>query len=117
MTLNESNITAETYHEYNGTYYVKLSFLDYGMFIAGIRVGPSPKYEGWMVTMPSYHSKSSGWKQYIEFANNSELKAMIWQKCIEAAETANSAAPKDIVVEPTDDELNNPGTLLNDIPF
>jgi len=114
MTITEAKITAESYHEYNGIHYVKVSFE--GMYISGITVQKSKKYMGWWVQMPAYKDRMGKWKKYIEYANDSELKAMIEAKAIEAIEqpVANTPSNTNVVIDPTDEELDNP---LKNIPF
>lgn len=119
MTITEANITAESYFNHNGIYYVKVAFE--GMYISGITVQKSKKYEGWWVQMPAYQ-KNGKWKKYIEYANDSPLKALIESKAIEAVEgnrildLDDTAPSDDVVVESTDKQMENPGALFDDIP-
>lgn len=112
------NIEAEVYLEKNETYYVKLIFLDFGMYVSGITVKVSPRFGGWWVQMPYYFDRARRPKKYIEFAKDSSLWPAIESKSIEALgrygvdTTSAQQKQKSVTTALQDDPIN-----LDDIQF
>lgn len=85
--MNLDNAIADVYLEKSGTYYVKFSLLDIGMYISGITVKKSPKFRGWWVQMPYYKDPRTGnSKRYIEFDQESPAREKIELLCIKVVE-------------------------------
>ncbi len=86
------NITTEVYTSREDVHYVKAYLADLGMYIAGITVRPSPKYEGLWVQMPHYFNpRNNSIKKYIEFESDSTFKKQLEQKCLAAIQEHNEA--------------------------
>lgn len=85
MQIDFGHKYAEVYaRNEKGTYMVKVSFPEVGMYINGIKVVPSKNNEGeYKVYAPAY-STGKGWKQHLEFSGNSELWALISEEAIKA---------------------------------
>ena len=108
---------AGIYAENSGTYYVKISIHDIGMYISGITVKKSPKYGGWWVQMPYFKNYKTGKTQrYIEFDQESPIRLLIERICIEAAEEKALITRASDDILPTDDDLEKP-LDLSKIPF
>ncbi len=106
--MNLVNAKASVYTEKSGTYYVKISLQDMGLYVSGITVKKSPKYGGWWVQMPYFKDYKTGkTKRYIEFDQESPLRLSIEQLCINAVEVNLNAGTRDYKdTLPTDDDLN-----------
>jgi hypothetical protein len=116
--MDLENAKSDVYTEKSGTYYVKISIRDIGLYISGITVKKSPKYGDWWVQMPYYKDYKTGkTKRYIEFDQESPVRLAIEKLSIEAVEATvgtNATNYKDIT--PTDDDLSKPPNLSH-IPF
>lgn len=118
------NVIASFYAKSGQFHYVKLE-ID-GVFISGIKVSASKKYEGQVwIQMPTY-KQGKDWKRYIEIANDSPLGREIYERIEEIAkprifgeagreEDGNSGKKsKDVIVEDFDE---NKPIDLSEIPF
>lgn len=86
------NIQTEVYTSRDDVHYVKAHLVDLGVYIAGITVRPSPKYEGLWVQMPHYFNpRNSSIKKYIEFEPDSTFKRQLEQKCLAAVQEHGEA--------------------------
>ena len=92
--MDITNAKADVYVGKVGVYYIKISMRDIGMYISGITVKKSPKYDDWWVQMPYYKDyKSNKTKRYIEFDQESPMRIAIERLCIEAVEKKITDAP------------------------
>lgn len=77
-------IDAEVLGEIKGGYRLKISLVDLGVYIFGIRAVHSAKEtSGWWVQPPASRT-SSGWKANPEFDKKKDLWREIEQSCVEA---------------------------------
>jgi hypothetical protein len=85
MQIDFGHKYAEVYaRNEKGTYMVKVSFPEVGMYLNGIKVVPSKnKEDEYRVYAPAYRV-GKGWKQHIEFSGNSELWGLIKEEAIKA---------------------------------
>jgi len=85
--MDLENAKASVYAVSSGTYYIKISIHDIGMYISGISVRKSPKFGGWWVQMPYFKDyKTGNTKRYIEFSPESSAKTILERLSIEAVE-------------------------------
>ena len=109
-----------------GAYRVKVSILDFGMYINGALVYPPNDDHDWAVYMPSQRAGRGLWKPIIEFNKKLALWAEIYDACIEAVKADASlggvelhtsktsySSQRDVVLEDIPDEPID----LADIPF
>ncbi len=121
------NIEASVHKQLpNGSYRVKVSLLDLGMYINGAMVfAPSPEHAEWAVYMPSQRAGRGAWKPILEFNKKLSLWSEIYIACINAVELdislqesetgkfASHRHTQDVVLTDIDDEP----IRLEDIPF
>lgn len=109
-----------------GAYRVKVSLLDFGMYINGALIYPPNEEHDWAVYMPSQRAGKGIWKPIIEFNKKLPLWAEIYDACIEAVQldvsfgdvasrstTRVDTVHKDFVIDDISDEPIN----FEDIPF
>ena len=99
-----------------GAYRVKVSLLDFGMYINGALVYPPNEEHDWAVYMPAQRAGQGIWKPVIEFNKKIALWGEIYQACIEAVQldvSFKDVARKDVVLDDISDEPID----LADIPF
>jgi len=116
--MDLDNAKTNVYAEKSGTYYVKISLPDLGIYVSGITVKKSVKYSGWWVQMPYYKDYKTGVaKRYIEFDQESPIRPRVEQLCIEAVEAKIDNSTRDYKdTVPTDEDLDKPLDLSH-IPF
>ena len=85
MQIDFGHKYAEVYaRNEKGTYFVKVSFPEVGMYLNGLRVAASKnKEDGYRVYPPAYRA-GKGWKQHLEFSGSSELWGLIKEEAIKA---------------------------------
>ena len=108
--MNLENAKSDVYAENKGTYYVKISIRDIGLYLSGITVKKSPKFNDWWVQMPYYKDYKTGKaKRYIEFDQESPIRIPIEKLSIEAVEAKLSAAQTSSTdTLPSNDDLDRP---------
>lgn len=119
MSIDSSLIEAVVYyHDPNKErYFVKITFVELGMFINSFSVQPS-KYEGqplWV--QPPKHRQRNGFTPTVDFDKSYPLWEVIEQKALEAVgqfnDTNTNSDGKDTLVEAENGEVIS----LKDIPF
>ena len=113
MQIDESFIESEVYtttkdRSGNDIYFVKVSFIDIGLYINSITVRKSPKHpdKGLWVQPPKY---PPNWKQHLEFSGDSPFWKLIEEAALKAVDNYYSDD-----WTPTEEELNNPEKTLDD---
>jgi len=116
--MDLTNAKSDVYAENKGTYYVKVSIRDIGLYISGITVKKSPKFNDWWVQMPYYKDYKTGKaKRYIEFDQESPIRLPIEKLSIEAVEAKLHVTKTNYTdALPSDDDLSKP-LDLSSVPF
>lgn len=87
MLIDFNTYNAEVTERDNGTYFVKLSFPDVGLYIHGIRVVPSKHYEGeYVIYKPQIQKIGGAWKTNYEYTNTSKLWQLLQELAMKSVE-------------------------------
>lgn len=106
------NIEAKAHKQLeNGSYRVKVSVLDLGMYLNGCRVLPPSGNKGWTVYPPQVNVYGN-WIDVVEFNKKLPLWIEVYEAAIEAAKTYSSET-KDFVLT----DISNEPINLDDIPY
>lgn len=111
---NSFNVEAQVHKPIPQGYRVKVSLLDFGIYINGFVIMPPKDDHDWAVYPPSQRAGRGEYKPIVEFDKHQTLWQEIYDACVDAVKLEMSYDKKDVVV--TDFDLDKPITL-EDIPF
>lgn len=121
------NIEASVHKQINTGYRVKVSLLDFGMYINGAMVfPPNPEHADWAVYMPAQRAGRGKYAYIVEFNKKLPLWSSVYDACIKAVElelTFQEANPNIVTstrsfyqdIAPTD--IDDEPIDLSNIPF
>lgn len=117
MLIDESLMIAEVYYKKPGKefYLVKFSIPDIGLYITSIVVSLSKNPEDGLYVKPPHFPYKGKDIKHVEFDSNGAFWKIIEPLALQAVRIYGSPHQKDEVFIPTDEELNNPGKLLDDV--
>lgn len=120
MDINPSLIEAKVYtgNTLTNSYFVKVTFLNAGMYINSFAVQPS-KYGGTLWVQPPKHYQANRWAFTVEFDKSGPLWKIIEAKCLEAVDVYKNE--RGIIIKPSRDvvldDIDNEPIDLSSIPF
>lgn len=113
MRIDFSHNYAEVSKRDNGTFFVKISFPEVGLYVHGIRVVPSKQDEDkFVVYQPKIRALSGGWKTNYEHTKSGELLMYLKELALKAVDQYDVTNFDDIDDIDIDKEL---GKAIDDL--